>query len=155
MVTYSSNDTAVPYCDRLQIRFVGNFTRCAVAGQMRGASCATTACIPLEYELSKQTNLSPAENGGAHHNPQAAASQTSRLRRRRGRTPSGYITVSQLADRADAALSTAYVWVETGRIPAARWRGRLIVSEKAVDAFLAIEPLKQITDSGDAKVTHD
>lgn len=107
---------------------------------------------PQTFLIEK--NLVTTDDGGAHRNREAV-SQTSRPRRRRCRPPGGYLSIRQLAERADAALSTAYLWVETGRIPAARWRGRLIVSEKAVDAFLAIKPLKEVTDSGNAEVNYD
>ena len=142
MLWPNKDEMAVPRWDRLSPPLIGNFTRCVVAGQFRDASCVTLACVPLEYELSNQTNLPPAKDGGAHHHPKAA-SQTSRPRRRRCRPPSGYITISRLSEHADVGLSTAYSWVYTGRIPAAKWRGVLIVSEQAADDFLAIKPLTQ------------
>ena len=76
------------------------------------------------------------------------ASQKGQSRRRRRHAPNGYLSIRQLSERADAALSTAYLWVETGRIPAAKWRGRLIVSEEAADDFLAVKPLSNADATG-------
>jgi excisionase family DNA binding protein len=142
MLLLNTNQIAVPRWDRPPQTLIGNFIRYEVVGQLRGAFCVTLARVPLEHELSNQTNLPPAKDGGAHHHPKAA-SETARPRRRRCRPPKGYLSIAQLSQRAGVGLSTAYSWIYSGRIPAAKWRGVLIVAEEAVDGFLAIKPLTQ------------
>jgi hypothetical protein len=103
--------------------------------------------------LSNQTSLASAENGGAQRNLKAA-SQITRPRRRRA--PDGYIAVWQLAERADAALSTAYAWVEAGKLAASRWRGIIVVDERDVAEFLRPKPLRSVVaDSAEAEANDD
>jgi hypothetical protein len=112
------------------------------------------ARVRLEQKLN-QTSLAPAEDGGAHRSVKAA-SQTSRPRRRRRRLPDGFVTIRQLAEQADAGLSTAYLWVETGKLAASRWRGVLVVDERDVADFLSVKPLRSLVgDAAEAKVNHD
>jgi hypothetical protein len=134
-------DMATPRWDWFLPILFDNFIRHEVVGQIRGASCLTMARVPLEHELSIETNLAATEHGLAHRSLKAA-SQTSRPQRRRRRAPDGYITVSQLAERADAALSSAYSWVETGKLAASRWRNIIIVNERDVADFLSVKPLR-------------
>lgn len=148
MLCVSSNETAISRWDRPSPPLIGNLTRCVVAGQFRDASCVTLACVPLEYELSNQTNPALAKDGKAHRNHKVAASQTSRPRRRRCRPPSGYLSIRQLAEQADAALSSAYSWVETGKLPASQWRGIIVVAETDADEFLAVRPLRSADANG-------
>jgi hypothetical protein len=150
MLWPNKDEMAVPRWDRPPQTFIGNFIRYEVVGQLRDASCVTMARVPLEYELSNQTNLPPVEDGGAQRGVKAAASQTNRPRRRRCRPPSGYITISQLSDQAGVGLSTAYSWIYSGRIPAAKWRGVLIVSEQAAADFFEVKPLSN-SDAEEAR----
>jgi hypothetical protein len=113
------------------------------------------ARVPLEHELSNQTNLPPVEDGGAHRSLKAA-SQTSRPQRRRRRAPDGFVTMRQVAEQADAGLSTAYLWVETGKLAASRWRNIIVVDERDVAEFLRLKPLRSVVaDAAEAEVNHD
>jgi len=81
-----------------------------------------------------ETNVpADAKAGAAHRN-------AARPRRRR-KPPAGWLTVAQLAELGNAAPSTAYHWVATAQVPAARWRGIIIIDEPTAREFLAIKPL--------------
>ena len=146
MLSSYINEAAIPCGEWSSELPIGYFTRCAVAGQIRGASCVTLACVPPECELLIKTNLASAEGGGARRSFKAA-SQTARVRHRR--LPSGFISIAELAARAAAAPSTAYTWVENGKLPASRWRGMLIVAEPDADDFLAVKPLRPAIDDAE------
>ena len=155
MLSLNNNEMAVPCWDRLPSPLIGNFTRGVVAGQMRGAPCATLACVPPERKLSIESNLTTADDGGAHRTPEVASRKT-RSRRRRRHAPNGYISIRQLAEQADAALSSAYSWVETGKLPASRWRGIIVVAERDVAEFLSLKPLRSVVaDTAAGEANHD
>ena len=155
MFSVNNNEMADPRWDRLPPRLIGNCMRCVVAGQMRGVLCHD-GLRPAEHELSNETNPASAENGGAQRSVKVAASQTNRPRRRCRRAPSGYISIRQLAEQADAALSSAYAWVEAGKLPASRWRGIIVVAERDVAEFLRLKPLRSVVaDTAEAEVNHD
>jgi len=149
MMSYINNEMAAPRWDRPLLTLIDNFTRCAVVGQMRSASCATAGCALLEHELSIKRNLAAPDDGGAHRKPEAD-SRTTRPRRRRCRPPAGYLSIAQLSEQAGVGLSTAYSWMYSGRIPAAKWRGMIVVAESDAVDFLSVTPLSNTdaTESG-------
>jgi len=74
-----------------------------------------------------------------------ARSADIRRRPRRHRVgPQGFLSAAQIAQRADAPLSSVYHWLKTGRLGKPhRWRNLLVVSEQAADEFLlAVRPLE-------------
>jgi hypothetical protein len=150
MLSFNNNEMAILHWDRLLLT-LDNFTRRVWSP----AKCGHIhlARLRMKQEL-KQTSLAPANDGGAHRGLKAA-SQTNRPRRRRRRLPDGFVTIRQLAEQADAGLSTAYLWVETGKLAASRWRGVLVVDERDVADFLAVKPLRPVAaNSTDAETSN-
>jgi hypothetical protein len=97
------------------------------------------------------TTRKPAANGesqgfGLEALPKTRLTKPSRRDRRR--LPEGFLTVDDLVQRGEAR-STVYRYVKTHRLPAHRWRGRIVVSETAYRDFVAVTPL-QTRDAMDA-----
>jgi hypothetical protein len=98
-----------------------------------------------------KTHASAAANGAQHGFGREALPEfriTTPPRRYRHRLPEGLLTVDDLVQRGEAR-STVYRYVKTHRLPAHRWRGRIVVSEKDYSEFLAVTPL-QTRDAMDA-----
>jgi hypothetical protein len=90
-----------------------------------------------------KTHASAAANGGNHGFGREALPEfgiTTPSRRNR-RLPNGFLTVEDLVQRGEAR-STVYRNVKTHRLPAHRWRGRIVVSEKDYSDFVAVTPLR-------------
>jgi hypothetical protein len=97
-----------------------------------------------------KTHASAAANGAQHgfgREPLPEFRVTTPSRRNR-RLPDGFLTVEDLVQRGEAR-STVYRNVKTHRLPAHRWRGRIVVSETAYRDFVAVTPL-QTRDAMDA-----
>ena len=62
-------------------------------------------------------------------------------RRRVRRAPPGYLSIGALAAMTPVSRSALYNYVRDRKLPACKWRGRLIVSEAAAREFFAVTPL--------------
>ena len=122
-----------------------------VAGQheRNSASVAVTHCAG-NAELSGTTDFAGAADNGTR--PHLAGKE----RRRRRPAPEGFHTVAALAASGDPGRSSLYRAIQTGQLPAHKWRGRLVISDSDYRAFLAVTPLQRDgTDISEAKVRHD
>jgi len=149
-ITVTRCDSSSKYCS-------ASLRAAKVAGQHeRNAPVAATHCAGNAELLSDTTDLARAADNGTHSHPDEK--QRSRRRRRpRPLAPEGFHTVAALAAAGDPGRSTLYRCIQTGQLPAHKWRGRLVVADGDYQAlFVAITPLQRAgADSADAKVRHD
>src|ERR1700704_4766059 len=67
-----------------------------------------------------------------------------RRRRPRPLAPEGFHTVAALAASGDPCKSTLYRAIETGQLPAHKWRGRLVIADLDYkELFVAVTPLQR------------
>jgi len=58
--------------------------------------------------------------------------------RRRRRLPPGYLTVSEAAENGPLSRGAIYRDIKTGHLPVGRWRGRIVLDERDLEARLAV-----------------
>jgi hypothetical protein len=128
-----------------------------VAGQheRNSAPVAATHCAG-NAELSDTTDLARAADNGTHSHPEEKQ-RPRRRRRPRPLAPEGFHTVAALAASGDPGRSTLYRCIQTGQLPAHKWRGRLVVADRDYkELFVAVKPLQRAgADNADVKVRHD
>ena len=103
--------------------------------------------------MSDTTDFAGAADNGT---PPHLAGKERPHRRRRSPAPEGFHTVAALAASGDPGRSSLYRAIQTGQLPAHKWRGRLVISDSDYRAFLAVTPLQRDgADISEAKVRHD
>ena len=123
-------------------------TRCGSREQNRQTSsrAAMTSANGAQHEQGADGRVI-----ALHETNQARSANHIRRRPRRHRSgPEGYLSAAQLAQRADAALSSVYHWINTGKLGKPhRWRNLLVVSEKTADEFLvSVKPVQGAAGEG-------
>src|ERR1700704_5967667 len=109
-----------------------------VAGQheRNSASVAVTHCAG-NAELSGTTDFAGAADNGTR--PHLAGKER---QRRRPVAPDGFHTVAALAASGDPGRPSLYRAIQTGQLPAHRWRGRLVISDRDYRRFVSVTPLQ-------------
>jgi hypothetical protein len=90
----------------------------------------------------QRTIGAPLVHGALHHHGVFQLLEPNIPPRRRGSRwlPPGYIGVDDMTATAPLSRASLYREVASGRLPATRWRGRVLVAERAYRDWLATVP---------------
>jgi hypothetical protein len=116
-------------------------TRCGSYAQNQQTSSRASTSLAIGDPLGCGAAVGVVALQG---NNQARSANTRRQPRGHRSGPQGFLSAAQVAVRADAALSSVYHWINTGRLGKPhRWRNLLVVPEQAADEFLVtVKPVQ-------------